>query len=93
MDDPFRSEKESTHAELAVLRILVEAFIAKAPADWRLSTATAFAAECEQVKAELLATALKDDQLKAFDRAVELQCVRLEAGCFVPPGVLHRQQP
>lgn len=74
---PADFDPRDTHAEMAVLRVLVETMLSTIDDDVRVDVVIAFRDACEELKASLLASPLSDLVLQRLDRAIAVQQDRL----------------
>ena len=84
---PADFDPRDTHAEMAVLRLLVEAMLANMEEDAQIDVVIAFKEVCARAQAELLAQPLSERALQAMDRAIAGQQHRLVMGGIAAPGL------
>lgn len=68
-----------THAEMAVLRMLVETLITNLPPEVHSYLLEAFQEQCDRCMAELIGSTGSDNLIVAMERAIPMQLVRLRA--------------
>lgn len=71
-------------AQCAVTRALLESVIANLPNDQALEVLLAFEDQCEELRAQLLASPASELLIEAVDRAILLQWRRLRASGLAP---------